>query len=260
MNFAPKLIALDVDGTIVDGLNDMSPAVREAVRAAAEAGIHIVISTGRSMPGVMNAVEKIGLSDGLAVASNGAVVFSFRPPTVLHAITFDASEAVQLVLEQVPDAMVAVEELGVGYRVNKPFPDGEINGQMKLESVLELIAQPVTRVIIRAPEHSPESFSKMVHSLGLEGTNYFIGYTAWLDLAPEGVSKASGLDLVCAELGVAAADVLAIGDGLNDLEMITWAGRGVAMGQAPDELKDLADGITASIHEDGAAQEIRSYL
>ena len=255
MNFAPKLIALDVDGN-----NVMSPAVRDSVRAAAEAGIHIVISTGRSMPGVMNTVEKVGLVGGLAVASNGAVVFSYDPPTVLHAITFDASEAVQLVLEQVPDAIVAVEELGVGYRVNKPFPDGEINGQMKLESVHELIAQPVTRVIIRAPEQSPESFSKIVHNLGLEGTNYFIGYTAWLDLAPEGVSKASGLDLVCAELGVAAADVLAIGDGMNDLEMIEWAGRGVAMGQAPGELKVLADDITGSITEDGAAHVIRSYL
>ena len=260
MNFAPKLIALDVDGTIVDGTNVMSPAVRDSVRAAAEAGIHIVISTGRSMPGVMNTVEKVGLAGGLAVASNGAVVFSYDPPKVLHAITFDASEAVQLVLEQVPDAIVAVEELGVGYRVNKPFPDGEINGQMKLESVYELIAQPVTRVIIRAPEQSPESFSKIVHNLGLEGTNYFIGYTAWLDLAPEGVSKASGLDLVCTELGVAAADVLAIGDGMNDLEMIEWAGRGVAMGQAPDALKDLADDITGSITDDGAAHVIRSYL
>src|SRR5665811_1170433 len=153
LNFAPKLIALDVDGTIVDVHNFMTPAVRDSVRAAAEAGIHIVISTGRSIPAVINAIEKVGLVDGLAVASNGAVVFSYDPPKVLHAITFDAREAVQLVLEQVPDAIVAVEELGVGYRVNKPFPYGEINGQMKLESVYELIAQPVTRVIIRAPEH-----------------------------------------------------------------------------------------------------------
>ncbi len=254
------MMALDVDGTIVDGDNVMSEAVREAVRAAWRAGIHIVISTGRSMPGVVNAIDKIGMTDGLAVASNGAVVFSYDPPKVLHAVTFDASHAVQLVLEKVPDAMVAVEELGVGYRVNKPFSGGEINGQIKLESIYELIAQPVTRVIIRAPEHSREAFSAMVYDLGLEGTNYYIGYTAWLDLAPEGVSKASGLDLVCSELGIGAADVLAIGDGLNDLEMIEWAGRGVVMGHAPDQLKALADHVTGDIHSDGAATEIRRYL
>lgn len=260
MTFTPKMMALDVDGTLVDGHNTMSDSVREAVRGARRSGIPIVISTGRSMPGVLDTVEKLGFDDGLAVASNGAVIFSYNPPEVLHTVTFDASQAVQLVLEHVPDAMVAVEELGVGYRVNKPFPGGEINGQMKLESIYELIAQPVTRVIIRAPEQSPEAFSDLVHRLGLEGTNYFIGYTSWLDLAPEGVSKASGLDLICLRLGISAADVLAIGDGLNDLEMIQWAGRGVAMGHAPDKLKDLADHVTASIDEDGAALEIAKYF
>lgn len=260
MSFTPKLIALDVDGTIVDNGNMMTAAVRAAIHAAADAGLHVVISTGRSMPGVMNAADKVGMTDGLAVASNGAVIFSYRPPEVIHTITFDASEAVQRVLERIPDAMVAVEEIGVGYRVNKPFPDGEINGQMTLQSVYELIAQPVSRVIIRAPEHPPQEFSELVDDLGLEGTNYFIGYTSWLDLAPEGVSKASGLDLVCAELGVDAADVLAIGDGYNDLEMIEWAGRGVAMGHAPDELKDLADAVTGAIDEDGVVQELSRWL
>lgn len=259
MNFSPKLIALDVDGTIVDGANMMTSAVRDTVRAAAEAGIHIVIATGRSMPGVINATEKLGFTDGIAVGSNGAVVFGFDPPEVLHAVTFDARDAVQRVLAEVPDALVAVEELGVGYRANMPFPDGEINGKMTLQTVDELIAEPVTRVIIRAPEHSPEEFSRLVHDLGLEGTNYFIGYTAWLDLAPEGVSKASGLAFVCDRLGVDVADVLAIGDGLNDLEMIEWAGRGVAMGQAPMELRALADAVTGTIDEDGAAQEIKRY-
>lgn len=260
MSFVPKLIALDVDGTIVDGANTMSSPVRDAIRAAANAGPHIVITTGRSIPGVMNAADKIGLTDGIAVASNGAVIWGFRPPELIHTITFDASQAVQLVLERVPDAMVAVEEIGVGYRVNKPFPDGEINGQMTLQTVQELITQPVSRVIIRAPDHPPDEFSAMVHDLGLEGTNYFIGYTSWLDLAPEGVSKASGLDLVCSDLGIDAADVLAIGDGYNDLEMIEWAGRGVAMGQAPDELKDLADAVTGAIDEDGVVQELSRYF
>ena len=97
------------------------------------------------------------------------------------------------VLEQVPDALVAVEVIGRGYRANELFPDGEITGEMWIESVDELVREPVTRVIIRDPQSSAEDFVALAHDLGLHGTNYFVGYTAWLDLAPEGVSKASAL-------------------------------------------------------------------
>lgn len=257
--FSPKLLALDVDGTLVDGTNTMAPAVREAVLALHERGVGTVITTGRAMPGAMDTVRKLGLRDGLAIGSNGAVVFSYDPPVVLHAVTFDASSAVRLILEQVPDAMVAVEEIGVGYRVNKPFPEGEVNGQIQLQTIDELIAEPVSRVIIRAPEHPAEEFSAIVHDLGLTGTSYYIGYSAWVDLAPEGVSKASGLEIVCERLGIAAADVLAVGDGHNDYEMLQWAGRGVAMGHAPERLKSVADHVTGSIAEDGLATELNRY-
>ena len=108
-----------------------------------------------------------------------------------------------MLLEEVPHAAVAVEEVGVGYRINRPFPDGEITGEMRLETVEELVAEPVTRVIIRDPHSSEEEFLELAEKLGLHGTNYFIGWTAWLDIAPEGVSKASALAEVAAELGVA---------------------------------------------------------
>lgn len=260
MTFSPKLIALDVDGTLVDGDNIMSPAVHEAVHAIRARGIETVITTGRSMPGVMDTVGLLDLPDGIAIASNGAVVFSFNPPTVLHSVTFDAAPAVRLVLDRVPNAMVAVEEVGVGYRANKPFPDSQISGSITLHDLDDLIAHPVARVIIRAPEVPTDEFAAMVHDLGLTGTSYYIGYSAWLDLAPEGVSKASGLEIVCERLGIAQADVLAVGDGHNDYEMLEWAGRGVAMGHAPDRIKAVADAVTGSIDDDGLVTELARYL
>jgi hydroxymethylpyrimidine pyrophosphatase-like HAD family hydrolase len=160
----------------------------------------------------------------------------------------------------VPDALVAVEVVGDGYRVNRHFPEGEITGRMWIESVDSLIREPVTRVIIRDPQSSAADFLRLATSMGLRGTNYFVGYTAWLDLAPDGVSKASGLQTVAERLGVARADVLAIGDGRNDLEMLTWAGRGVAMGQAPEEVKAVADGVTGSLADDGAADELGRWF
>lgn len=253
-------MALDVDGTIVDYDNEMTDAVREVVRATADAGMHCVISTGRAVPGVMDAVAKLGFSDGLAVASNGSVVFSYEPVEILHTVTFDAGPAVRALLEAVPDAAVAVENVGTGYRMNKAFPDGELSGVISHEPVEDLIAEPVSRVIVRSPDASAEEFAELAHSLGLEGTNYYVGYTAWLDLAPEGVSKAAGLEKVCAELGVDRKDVLAIGDGSNDVEMLEWAGRGVAMGHAPLHVQSVADDVTETVENDGVVRELEKYL
>ena len=194
------------------------------------------------------------------MASNGAVTFSYPPIEVLSTVTFDAREIVAMLLEHVPNALVAVEEVGIGYRVNRLFPPGEITGEMTLQSVDELIAEPVSRVIIRDPHASEQDFVELAEKVGFRGINYFIGWTAWLDLAPDGVSKASGLASVCERLGVAASDVLALGDGRNDTEMLQWAGRGVAMGQAPLEVQEAADFVTSTVQDDGAAQELERWF
>lgn len=260
MSWFPKLVALDVDGTIVDGENLMTSRVGDAIWGMRDAGAEIVIATGRSSPGVYDVLDKLRIGDGLAVASNGSVVFEVDPFRVVHSVTFDASEAVARVLATMPDALVAVEEIGVGYRVSQPFPAGEINGRIVVEEVAELVREPVSRVIIRAPQHDAEEFHALVADLGLDDTNYYIGYSSWLDLAPVGVSKASGLEYVCEVRGYSPEDVLAVGDGRNDIEMLKWAGRGVAMGQAPDEVCAVADAVTGSIDDDGLATELDRYL
>jgi Cof subfamily protein (haloacid dehalogenase superfamily) len=271
VTFSPKLVALDIDGTLFapdEGAGtvaeSISPGVYDAVQRAVDAGVHVVLATGRSTYGITRVWDMLDLpregEQVLTVASNGAVTFRYSPVDVLETVTFDASEVVAQLLEHVPQAMVAVEEIGVGYRVNRHFPEGEITGQMQLQSVDELVAEPVTRVIIRDPDASAEQFIELAERLGLHGTNYFIGWTAWLDLAPEGVSKASALASVAQRLGVDQSDVLAIGDGRNDTDMLRWAGRGVAMGQSVDEVKAAADDVAGSVHEDGAAAELNRWL
>ena len=271
MSFTPRLVALDIDGTLFTNVpstgqveETISAPVVDAVRRAYDAGAHVVLATGRSTFGITQVWDQLGLpADGdrtLSVASNGSVTFRYPPVEVRSTVTFDASEIVRMLLEEVPNAAVAVEEVGVGYRINRPFPDGEITGEMVLQSVDELVAEPVTRVIIRDPHSSEEEFLELAEKLGLHGTNYFIGWTAWLDIAPEGVSKASALADVADELGVAQADVLAVGDGRNDIEMLRWAGRGVAMGQAPLEVQEAADFVTETVVNDGVAVELGRWF
>jgi Cof subfamily protein (haloacid dehalogenase superfamily) len=270
----PKLVALDIDGTLFNAghgqatytvQEEISPALREALDRVIDAGVHVVLASGRSTFGITGVLDLLDLprsddQQALTVASNGSVTFSYRPVEVLTTVTFDASEIVRLLLEHVPTALVAVEEIGVGYRVNRHFPAGEITGEMKLESVDELIAEPVTRVIIRDPHASEQDFVELAEKVGLHGINYFIGWTAWLDLAPQGITKASGLETVCARLGVESSDVLALGDGRNDIEMLRWAGRGVAMGQAPLEVQESADFVTETVENDGAAMELSRWF
>jgi HAD superfamily hydrolase (TIGR01484 family) len=266
------VVALDIDGTLlkwVDGRGttheEISPAVQDAVRRALDAGAHIVLASGRSPHGMTNVADLLELhTDGSerlwVVASNGAVVFRYPPLEVISEETFDARDAVLQVLEHHPDALVAVEDRGVGYRVSGHFPEGELSGEMRLTDLEELVAEPVSRVIIRDPRATAEEFVALGARLGLHGTDYVVGWTAWLDLAPVGVSKASGLQLVVDELGLTAADVLAIGDGRNDLEMLRWAARGVAMGQAVPEVHEAADASTDSVLEDGAAVEMDRWF
>ena len=269
--FAPRLVALDIDGTLFanepsTGLVEetISPAVVEAVRRAYAAGAHVVMATGRSTFGITHVWDQLGLplngAKVLTVASNGSVTFRYPPVEVRSTVTFDARDIVRMLMAEVPHAAVAVEEVGVGYRLNRPFPDGEISGEMVLQTVEELVAKPVTRVIIRDPHASEEEFVELAEKLGLSGTNYFIGWTAWLDIAPEGISKASALADVAGELGVDQADVLAIGDGRNDIEMLRWAGRGVAMGQSPLEVQEAADDVTETVANDGVARELSRWF
>jgi hydroxymethylpyrimidine pyrophosphatase-like HAD family hydrolase len=267
----PKLVALDIDGTLlkwIEGVGttyeQVSPPVHAAVHRALAAGAHVVLASGRSPHGMTNIADLLDLhpADGerlWVVASNGAVVFRYPPIDVVHEVTFDAAPAVAAVLEHHPSALVAVEERGVGYRVNRPFPDGELTGEFTIADVEDLVAVPVSRVIIRDPDATADDFVALGAKLGLHGTDYVVGWTAWLDLAPMGVSKASGLEYVARELGIDAADVLAIGDGRNDIEMLQWAGRGVAMGQAVEEVREIADDVTATVYDEGAAVELDRY-
>ncbi|QIG45044.1 HAD-IIB family hydrolase [Nocardioides anomalus] len=269
--WVPRLVALDIDGTLLSWIEDtgaphpeVSPAVADAVRRAREAGAEIVLASGRSPHGMTAMADTLGLHElterAWIVASNGAVVFRYPPLEVVLEETFDAAPAVQAVLDRRPSAMVAVEERGVGYRVSKDFPVGELTGEMILTDVADIVAEPVSRVIIRDPEATAEDFITLARELGLHPTEYVVGWTAWLDLAPRGVSKASGLAHVADRLGVDASDVLAIGDGRNDIEMLRWAGRGVAMGQAVQQVIDAADDVTAPVAEDGAALELARWF
>ncbi len=274
-DWRPRLIALDIDGTLLkwvegSGLThgEIAPRVHDAIQRAHDAGAHVVLSSGRSPHGMTGIAEMLGVAGQggeplWIVASNGAVVFRYElggKIDVVHEDTFDAAPAVRAILAEHPTARIAIEDRGNGYHVSMPFPDGELTGTMTVTDVDDLVALPVSRVIVRDPDATADDFVELGARLGLHGTDYVVGWTAWLDLTPVGVSKASGLEKVCADLNLSAADVLAIGDGRNDIEMLRWAGRGVAMGQAVESVREAADFVTDQVDLDGAAVELERWF
>ncbi len=260
MSSRPRLVALDIDGTLVGPDERFADGVLDAVSDAVRAGARVVLATGRGWRATRHVFEELGLPPGPSVTSNGAVIVTY-PPFHLDAVTtFDPREVVEQVAREHPRGLVAVEVVGQGYKVNRPFPEGELMGSIDVVGLDELARTPATRVVVRDPEASDEEFIAVAERLGLTGVSYYIGYSAWLDIAPAGVDKATGLLHACHRYHIDPSEVLAVGDGRNDVEMLMFAGRGVAMGESPEELLAIADDVTGTFDEGGLVAELRRWF
>lgn len=260
-----RLVALDVDGTVMTYDGRLGAGLREAVAELVMAGVHVVLATGRGVVGTLPAAQELGLTDGWLVCSNGAVTARLDPDSdagyeLVDVVTFDPGPAVRALAAELPDALFAVEDLGVGFLVSSPFPPGELTGEQTVVSLEQLMSAPATRVILRSPDSTPEEFHELVERVGLHEVSYAVGWSAWLDLTPGGVTKASALEEIRRRVGVEPFATLAIGDGSNDVEMLRWAARGVSMGHAAPSVREAADEVTGTIDDDGALAVLRSVL
>ena len=264
------LVALDVDGTILDIEGRISERMMASLARLRARGVRLVISTGRGIQAALPVAHRVGLTDGWMICANGAITLRMDPTAprgyeVIDSVTFDPADAIAALSRAVPDGIVAVEVLGGGFKVSRPFPDGELIEAQRVVSLEEMASQPVTRVVLRAPGMDVEEFSELVAGCGLHSVEYAIGWTAWLDVAPAGVTKASALQALAARLGTDAdhagqtgqtgriMHTIAVGDGANDIEMLRWAGIGAAMGSAPQSVKDSSDIVTEPVWHDGCA-------
>jgi hydroxymethylpyrimidine pyrophosphatase-like HAD family hydrolase len=122
---------------------------------------------------------------------------------------------------------------------------------------------PVSRVVVLSPQHDVDDFLRLIGDIGLSSVSYAIGYTAWLDISPKGVTKASALEVQRKRLGIGKNQVLVMGDGRNDIEMFQWAKEGggiaFAMGQAPEEVRQAATDVTGSVSDDGVATVLAGF-
>jgi Cof subfamily protein (haloacid dehalogenase superfamily) len=263
------LIALDVDGTVLREDGSLGDDTSSEVRRVAALGHEVMIATGRSVSMTLPVLDRLGLTSGYVVCANGAIVLGRDAAAPLgystaFVETFDPTEVLTTIRGHLEGASFAVEDADGVFRYTGSFPEGALAASRQKVPFHELLNVRATRVVVISPGHAIEDFLAVVEKMGLHQVSYNVGWTAWLDIAPDGVNKATGLERVRAQLGIPRDRVLVMGDGRNDIDMLHWAvaggGVGVAMGQAPDEVQDAASERTASDLDDGVAVALARHF
>ena len=267
---APRLVASDVDGTLL-GPDERVPArAFAAIERLVAAGVGFVLVTGRPPRWIPPVVAMLPVAP-LAVCANGGVLYDAAADRVLWARTFGADalgELAATVAEVLPAAGLAVERIGV--RADDPdalfvadpayrhaWPDGD----NRVAERSELFARPAVKMLVRCAEMSSDAMvAALAPVVGTRADLTFSHPRGLVELSPPGVTKATGLAEVAGRAGVSADQVVAFGDMPNDLEMLRWAGHGVAMGNAHPALREVADEVTAHHGEDGLALVLERWF
>ena len=260
------LVALDIDGTVLHEDGTLSQTVIREVQRVRDLGHEVTLATGRSVSMTLPVLEQLELSPEYVVSSNGAILLrrderehrNYRREHVEH---FDPTPVLKSIKERLPHAHYAVENETGMYRYTGWFPEGALDITTEQVDFDDLLTTVATRVVVIAPGHDSKEFEDAVEQLGLHQVSYAVGWTNWLDIAPDGVNKSTALERARQALGFPRDRVMAIGDGRNDIEMFRWAGahgRAVAMGQAPPEVLAVATEVTRPDREDGVAWALRS--
>lgn len=257
----PQLIALDVDGTLLDTGSPVTERVASAVRAAIEAGAHVVVTTGRTVLTTRPVLAELGLVEGHALCSNGAVHVDVANGQPVAVEAFDPAPAVLALRALIPEMIFAVEKVGVGYWATGVSPGEFSLGEYLLVDHGALSSEPTPRLNGWWPQGSLAQMRILLRELQVPGASWVHGeFGPWLTVSRRGVSKGWALERLRLALGVPHTATLAIGDGYNDREMLRWAAHSVAMDNAPAEVKAHATEVTGTVHEDGVATILERWF
>lgn len=261
---SPRLVATDLDGTLLRTDDTVSPRTVEAIAAVRDAGISVVVCTARPARWMRRLAPLVG-TRGTAICANGGVIWDIGGETVVREFPIAcevAHEVVARLRPLLPRAAWAVERANAfahepAYRSRWPVPDDTV-----VDAVEALLTVAPVKLMLRTPGMTADAAVAIARGAVGELVEVTHSSTAdtLLEISAGGVSKGSTLAGLCASQGIAAQQVLAFGDMPNDLPMLRWAGRSVAVANAHPEVLAAADEVTASCDEDGVAQMLERLL
>ena len=250
-----RLAAIDLDGTLLRTDGTISQRSRTAIRAVRDAGIVVVIVTARGPASVTELARDAGI-DGPAICSNGGLIVDLATGALIRERLLETEVAIQLVhalRERLPGIVFAVEHEAFAHEHGFSAWGWEPPEGTRVADALELLEDPATKIILRHVGHEVEAVAAVARELAGDRATVVQSGGEAVEVTALGVNKAAGLAEVAADHGIDASEVIAFGDFLNDVPMLAWAGRGVAMANAHAELLAVADEVTASNDDDGVA-------
>lgn len=267
-----SIIALDLDGTLTNSEKNITPRTFDALMKAQREGVRLVLASGRPTFGIAALANQLQLADygGYVVSYNGGRIIDWCEKTVIFSqvvdqklvpILYDFAEKAQLpIVTYLPEAILASKNEG-----EYLAEEARINGmpivvaQNFVEEAMQIAGGSTKFLIPGEPELLVQLESEMKAALS-EQMEVFRSAPFFLELPPKGIDKAQSLQRLLTHLGLERESLMAFGDGFNDLSMIQFAGQGVAMANAVEEVKSIADFVTTSNEEDGIAHALEQLL
>ncbi|MCA5012742.1 MULTISPECIES: sugar-phosphatase [unclassified Enterococcus] len=265
-----KLVAIDIDGTLLDSNRKITPKVKETLQKANEKGIYIVLCTGRPLPGVKDQLTELDLygDNDYVITYNGSLVQATKTNKIIseYSLSYDDFLEIELMSRKVGTHLHTIDDKAIytanrdigkytvheAYLVGMPLKYRTVEEMTPDLSIIKMMMIDEPEILDKAISQLPEEFSNKYTTV--KSTDFYY------EILNKEASKGNALAKLADHLGIQQSEVMAIGDNENDLSMIEYAGIGVAMGNATESVKQAADIQTSSNDEDGVAEVLLKYL
>ena len=274
-----RMIAMDIDGTLKNSLDQLTPATKEALLTAQASGVRLALASGRPTPGLMEMAHELEMDthDGLLISYNGACISDCQTGAVIYENAIEPELAREIlehlkgfdVIPMVPhDRYLTVRDV---YQPSYTVPGRPAQNIVQMEArmcnlylheepdLAAWVSRPVNKILTAGyPEYLQEHHAVMGAPFKGRASSMFTA-AFYYEFTALDVNKGTALNAALPRIGVDPKDLMAFGDGENDISMIEVAGTGVAMANAIDALKQAADEITLSNDEDGIAAALKAH-
>ena len=264
-----KAVFIDIDGTLIKSDHSISQVTIDTIKKVKEKGIHVVLVSARPLHGIINISKQIGLDDVPIASLNGSYIA--LKDEILYNCTIDP-----LILEDLYSSLKKYKVSIIYYQQMKWYAEVENKYTINEQKItgIPIIIKPFNelpgtwnenaagpnKLLVIGEDLEITKIQKEIKPQYQDALNMYTSKPIYLEVMDHAASKASAVKFFMERFNIAREETIAIGDNFNDIEMIEFAGLGIAMGNAPAEVKAVADFVTVSNNEDGVAKVLEKYI